>query len=161
MQIIFRILFLSAALYTFPLAGNAQKPAGKSGIKPVQKFRQPKLFTTLGSFRDSSFITVNEAESIIAMPLKITDDKNNTYTVSSYQFLYKKRVVTEDEKTGKVSPATSISSDRFKTTPLPALWVSTIQEQVKAGEEFYFFDVIAKDAQGRVMLSSGLKLTVK
>ena len=89
------------------------------------------------------------------------DAKNNVFTVTSYQFLYKKRVVTEDEKTGKVSPATSISSDRFTTSPLPPLWVKTVKERINTGEEIIFFDIIAKDSQDRIMYAPNLKLLVK
>ncbi len=161
MRFIFKISFVLAAVLFSVSFGYAQKPADKAKVTPVQKFKAPKLYTSLGSFKDSVNITVEEAENIIALPLKIYDDKKITYTVSSYQFLYRKKGVTEDEKTGKVSPATSMSSSRFKESPLPEIWVSTIREQVKSGEELYFFDVIAKDAQGRVMYAPNLKIMVK
>jgi hypothetical protein len=41
---------------------------------------------------------------------------------------------------------------------MPAIWVTQIKEQVNKGEELYFFDVIAKDAQGRVMYAPNLKI---
>ncbi len=133
----------------------------KPAVKPIAKYKVPKLYTQLGSFRDSVSITEEEAENIIAIPLKISDDKKGVYTVSSYQFLYRKKGVTEDEATGKVSPASTIVSSRFKITPLPQTWVNEIREQVKPGEELFFFDVIAKDAQGRVMYAPNLKIMVK
>ena len=106
-------------------------------------------------------VSVQEAENIIGQPLLIFDDKKGVYTISSYQFLYRKKGVTENEETGKVTPITSISSSRFKITPLPDTWTSQVKEQVKSGEELFFFDVIAKDAQGRVMYAPNLKIMVK
>jgi len=162
MRFLLRLICITCSFVVFIQTTIAQKPANsKPVITTVKKFKPPKLYTSLGNFRDSSFITAAEAESIISMPLKIVDDKKVVYTVSSYQFLYKRKVVTEDELTGKVSPASSISSDRFKVSPLPELWVNIIKEQVKSGEEIYFFDVIAKDAKGVAMYASNLKLFVK
>lgn len=123
-------------------------------------YKVPKLYTQLGEFRDSVSISVGEAEKSIGQTLKIFDDKKGAYSISSYQFLYKKKGVTENEETGKVSPTTTIVAQRFNTTPLPQVWIDTIREEVKSGEELYFFDVIAKDAQGRVMYAPDFKIKV-
>lgn len=137
----------------------SQKPA--TGNTGTQKFKPPKTYSSLGSYKDSSSITVAEAERIISLPLKIVDDKKMDYKVTSYQFMYKRKAVTEDEKTGKVSPTTSISADRFTASPLPELWIKTIRERVTSGEELFFFDIIVKDNQGRVMYAPNIRLLVK
>jgi len=155
---IIKLLFISIGLL-FGANVHAQKTPAT--VK-TQKFKAPKLFTHLGNVTDSVVtITEAEAENIIALPLKIVDDKKNEYTVSSYQFLYNRRVVTEDEQSGKVTPTSSIASSRFTSSPLPQLWVNQVREQLKSGEYLYFFDVIAKDSQGRVMYASTLKIMVK
>jgi hypothetical protein len=139
----------------------AQKKTPRKPATGTVKFKMPKLQTLLGDSKDSVInIPVSEAERLVGMPLKIYDDKKNEYSISSYQFLYKRKVVTEDEKTGKISNANSILSNLFKTTPLPDLWVKTIRQQVKAGEELYFFDIIVKDSQGRVMYAPSLKILI-
>ena len=140
------------------LAGGIELQAQ---TKPLAKYKVPKLFTQIGGLRDSVSIPVSEAENIIGQPLKIFDDKKGVYTISSYQFLYRKRGVTENEETGKVTPITSIVSSLFKITPLPDTWLTQVREQVKPGEELFFFDVIAKDALGRVMYAPNLKIMVK
>lgn len=123
-------------------------------------YKVPKLYTQLGEFRDSVSISVAAAENSIGQMLKVFDDKKGTYTISSYQFLYKKKGVTENEETGKVSPTSTIVSQRFKTSPLPQIWIDNVREEVKSGEELFFFDVIAKDAQGRVMYAPDFKIKV-
>jgi len=158
MRILSRVILFSAAVFFLVNTGTAQKTPNRKPGSTTQKFKPPKLYTYLGAVKDSVTIPVDVAENIIGLPLKIYDDKKTEYTVSSYQFLYKKRTVTEDEQTGKVSPATSMVSDRFTVTPLPPVWVTQIKEQVNKGEELYFFDVIAKDAQGRVMYAPNLKI---
>ena len=140
----------------------AQKPKA-TGTKPdaVQKFKPPKLTSSLGSRSDSVLVSVDEAVQLIRLPLSITDDKKNMYTISSYQVMYKRKAVTEDEVTGKVSPTTSNVAQLFRETPLPELWKNIITEQLRPGEEIFFFDVIAKDTQGRLMFAPDLKLKIK
>lgn len=120
-----------------------------------------KIYTTLDGLTDSSGITVADAERMIALPILIQDSKKNYYPISSYQFMYIKKAVTEDEQTGKITPVTSTVSNIFKTTPLSPIWVRTIQEQVKPGDELFFFDIIVKDAAGKLHYAPTLRLLVK
>ena len=138
----------------------AQKPKPVSP-KTIQKFTPPKITSALGIRSDTASVYREEAIQLIALPIKVTDAKKNVYSISSYQFMYKRRGVTEDEGTGKVSPVMSMVSDLFRETPLPALWVKIISEQIKPGEELYFFDIVAKDAQGRLMFAPELKIKIK
>jgi hypothetical protein len=155
------------ALFSLLLVANftvAQKP--KPAVKPVvttvQKFKPPKLKIALGNRTDSVIkVSVDEAVQLVTLPLTITDDKKSVYTISSYQCMYKRKGVTEDEVSGKVSPVTSMVADLFRTTPLPEIWKKTITEQLKVGEEISFFDIVVKDAQGRLMFAPTLKLLVQ
>ena len=138
----------------------AQKP---KPAKPAAfvKFKVPKLTTMLGNFKETAYLVPQNADSIIGLSLKITDAKNIVYTVSSYQFLYKKIVTTEDENTGKTSKTSSIKSSLFKTSPLPVMWLNAVRENLKSGEELFFFAVVVKDPQGRIMYAPDLKLILK
>ena len=129
--------------------------------KPVVKFKPPPLTTVVGGYKDSNTISVAEAERIIGEKLYISDNKKVMYTISSYQLAYRKLGVTEDEQTGKVSPTYTLTASLFKTTPLPTNWSQPIKEQVKPGDELWFFDVIAKDVKGRVMYAPDVKFKVK
>ncbi len=161
MRIFLKISFLLAMTIFSITVSYAQKNTGKKPLTKSQNFKAPKLYTYLTTYKDSVSIPLVIGESIIAAKLKVVDDKNAEYSVSSYQFIYKKKTVTEDELTGKVSPSSSIVSERFTSSPLPRLWIDKIKEQLKSGEELYFFDVIAKDAIGRVMYASGLKIIIQ
>lgn len=138
----------------------AQKP---KPAKPAAfvKFKVPKLTTMLGNFKETAYLAPQNADSIIGLTLKITDAKNVVYTISSYQFLYKKIVTTEDENTGKTSKTSSIKSSLFKTSPLPVMWLNAVRENLKSGEELFFFAVVVKDPQGRIMYAPDLKLILK
>jgi hypothetical protein len=146
---------------------TAQKPKPTTKLKEVavQKFKPPKLKTALGNRTDSIVsVSVEEAVQLVTLPLKITaanGDIKNTYTITSYQCMYKRKGVTEDEQSGKVSPTTNVVADLFRVTPLPEIWKKIITEQLKTGEEIFFFDIVVKDAQGRLMFAPNLKLLVQ
>jgi hypothetical protein len=158
----------SITLFCLVMAANfamSQKPkpaTAKPKVTTVQKFKPPTLKSALGNRADSVVkVSVDEAIQLVALPLTITDDKKSVYTITSYQCMYKRKGVTEDEVSGKVSPTTNIVADLFRTTPLPEIWKKIIAEQVKAGEEIFFFDIVVKDAKGRLMFAPNLKLIVE
>jgi len=151
-------LVLSAALTT----AMAQKPKPVAA-KPAgfQKFTPPKLTSMLGIRTDTAYVYVEEAVQLVRLPLKITDNKKSSYSISSYKLMYKRKAVTEDEQTGKVSPVISNVSDLFRETPLPKLWINILTEQMRPGEELHFFDIVVKDAQGRLMFAPDLRIRIK
>jgi hypothetical protein len=155
-------LLLSVGFSATLTTALAQKPK-PAPVKPAatQKFRPPKLTTFLGIRSDSATVSVEEALQLVRLPLKITDDKKNPYSISSYQLMYRRRAVTEDEETEKVSLTTSNVAQLFKETPLSEFWKKSITEQLKPGDELYFFDIIAKDSLGRLMFAPDLKIKVQ
>ena len=158
MQLI-KIFFLACSV--FLTSGVFAQKSSPQKIQYYKKFKVPKLITSLGNFKDTMFVSPQVADSLLGISFKISDAKNTPYSISSYSFLYRKIVATEDEQTGKVSNTTSVKSSLFKASPLPQLWQNVIRENLRPGEELLFFDVIAKDAQGRVMYAPNLKLIIK
>lgn len=160
-----RIAFLFTLL-TFgllPAIVMAQKPlkTPKPVTAPLLKNKLPVVKTFLGKFTGiTNDCSAEQAKQLITQPLRIADDKNVEYKLSSYQFSYKRIGVTEDEETGKVSPQTDIVADRFTTTPLPEIWQSNIKESLHKGEELFFFDVIVFDKQGKLFFAPELKITI-
>ncbi len=144
----------------FTLQSFAQKITPKKST--FVKFKPPVLTTALGVLKDSTLADVDQAKAVLANNLQVSDAANKgTYTVQSYQFLYKKRTVTEDEQ-GNISPTTSVVSQAFYSSkPLPAIWIKTIREDLKQGEELCFFDIIVKDNLGRIMYAHDLKIQIK
>jgi hypothetical protein len=153
------VLFCLLAVTTMAIAQKPKPGSGKEA--PAQKSKLPKLKSSLGNRSDTVAVSVDEATSLVKLPLTITDDKKTLYTISSYQCLYKRKAVSEDEESGKVSPISSIVAQVFKTTPLNDTWIKTISEQLKPGEEISFFDVVVKDPQGHLMFAPNLKLIVQ
>lgn len=157
-----KLTYMKAIKYFFVLAciffttqNFAQKP------KPVAVIKQIKFKTSLGGYKNNDSIYAVVADSVIGMPLVIRDDKNKTYEISSYEFLYRKYVTSEDEATGKAYRTSQVRSQLFKVTPLKQSWITFVREELKPGEELHFFAVIVKDGKGNVMYAPDLKLTIK
>lgn len=158
------IKFILSGLFSLMIltSANAQKkkvvPSKKTLIK---KSELPVLKTYLGNYSDTATISTQELIKLIDTPIRVSDKQNNPYTITYYQFLHKRRVMSEDETTGKPFPTTSMVSDNFKTTPLPKVWIDNIRLDVKPGEELLFFDIIVKDSKGVVMYAPNLKIITK
>lgn len=153
-------IFFAVAVITFSVNADAQRATAPRVVKPVPA-KAPKLIASIGNFKDTMTISVSDAGNIIGMPLKVTDSKGAAYEVSSYQFLYRQIVTSEDEQTGKPYSTYAVKSSLFKTSPLPPIWVSTVSERLRAGEELIFFDVIGRDAKGYSYYAPNIKLTLK
>ena len=144
------------------LAGNIVMAQAKPVVKPMAKFKPPVVKSMLGNITGSMGVAgVEEGKNLIGQPLKITDSKNTTYTLASYQFSYKRIGITEDEETGKTSPETDMVAGQFTETPLPAVWQSNIAETLHKEEILYFFDIIVIDKQGRRFFAPELKITIQ
>jgi hypothetical protein len=155
-KILLAVIF---SLALSPVWAQQGKPASTKAT--AQKFKPPKLFTTLGTRTDSVTVGREQAIAILVQPLVVMDEKKSVYSISSYQCLYKRQGVTEDEQTGKVTPASSSVTELFRTTPLPDLWTKTLTEQLRPGEELFFYDVIVQDAAGRLMFVPTFRIKVK
>jgi len=150
----FLILILSGfAVFT----SHAQDGA----VTKVQKFKPPVVKSYLGINTNGAAVTIDEANQLIALPLKITDDKNNTYVIQSYGFVYRKKGVVEDEETGKKKITFTTLADKFKTTPLPKVWIDNLKNGFQKDEQLYFYDIVVSDNKDRKFFAPDLKITIQ
>ena len=111
-----RSLIIIAGLISF--AAHAQPKPQTIKPKPgtttaFTKFKPPTVNTFLGRNQSGAKVMVQEGQQLITLPLRITDSAKNVYTVESYQFLYRKKSVVENEQTGKKEFSYTTLSDRF------------------------------------------------
>jgi hypothetical protein len=104
---------------------------------------------------------VQEASQLAGLPLKVTDDKKNIYTVTSYGFIYKRKGVIEDEESGGKKIAFTTLADKFNETPLPKIWIDNLKDGFQKDEELYFYDILVKDDKGRKFFAPDLKITIQ
>jgi hypothetical protein len=138
-----------------------QAPIKPGTITKVTKFKPPVVTTMLGRNTKSAIVTVEEANQLLSLPLTITDDKNSAYTITYYQFMYRKKSVIENEETGRKEVVFTTVADLFKATPLPQLWINNIAGGLQKDEELYFFDIIVKDKLNREFFAPDLKLRIQ
>lgn len=150
------LLIFSCSIKVF--AQRTHKTTGNTIIK----FKPPAVKVYLGNLTGKAALTAAmPGKTLITLPLKIVDDKNLNYPLVSYQFAYYRVGITEDEETGKTSPAKDMVSDHFNISPLPAIWQSNITETLHTGESLYFFDIIVMDKLGRRFFAPELKVTIE
>ena len=151
------LFFLLAAGCLTAGLSEAQKPAEKQ----TGNAKKPLVKTTLGTATGNISMPAAEAGTLIALPLKITGEKNLDYAISSYRLAYKRLGVKEDEETGQVTEESDVVAERFTVTPLPQVWQKNITDGLHKGEQLYFFDVIAFDKQGRRFFAPELKISIQ
>ena len=139
---------------------SGQKPA-KTPAPSSTAPKRPNVKPYLGKVTGTVTLGAEEGKQLISLPLKIVDDKNVDYAISSYQFAYKRIGITEDEATGKTSPQSDVAASRFTTTPLPEVWQKNVMDGLHQGEELYFFDIIVFDKQGRRFFAPELRITIQ
>jgi hypothetical protein len=155
-----KIMIKSSLLFYLIFAVSALLAQDKEVITKEPKFKPPVVKTYLGVNQDGASVTKEEASQLIGLPLKIVDDKNNTYPVDSYQFLYRRKsTVLNDD--GKRETVFTIVADRFSATPLPKVWIENTKDQFQKDEQLYFFDIVVKDKEGREFFAPELKITIK
>lgn len=135
--------------------------AQNSHITKVPKFKPPVVKSYLGANSNGTAVTIDEASQLIGLPLKITDDKKNVYSVESYGFLYKRKGVVEDEQTGLKKTTFTNVANTFKTTPLPTTWVDNLKNDFQKQEELYFYDILVKDSKNRKFYAPDLRIIIK
>ena len=159
---IFSSFILLVALMLYSTATTAQQAPKKPAYTPIPKFKPPVVKSYLAKLTGSAAVcSAEEGKQIITLPLRVADSKDFSYKISSYQLAYKRLGVTEDEETGKASPANDLVGQRFTETPLPEIWKSNITETLHKGEELFFFDIIVFDTQGRLFFAPDLKITIQ
>lgn len=145
-------------LFVVPAISFGQQ---KEVITKIPKFKPPVVKTFLGINQNGAQVTADEGNQLVGLPLKIVDDKNNLYPISTYRFLYKRKGYIIDDETGKKDVSFNIVADRFDKTPLPKVWIDNIKGRLQTDEQLYFFDIVVKDKEGREFYAPELKITIK
>jgi len=126
------------------------------------KFNPLTVKTYLDKFSGkNNKATVDEAKQAIAASIIIIDDKKFAYKLSSYQFAYTRWGAVEDEVTKQVTQKSTISADRFNSTPLPSIWFDNVTLNLHSGEELYFYDIIAFDKEGKRFFAPEIKIVIQ
>lgn len=151
--------FCLILLFCIPsLLSSAQD---KSVLTKVKKFKPPVVQTMWDKSKNDAKISKVDAVKMLYLPIKIVDSGNHNYTVDSYGFLYRSKSMVDNDQTGKKEVLFTITGDKFIKTPLSKVWIDNIKDNLQPDEQFIFFDVLAKDEQGRIFSAPDLKITIQ
>ena len=154
--------WVPALLLLLPFYAVAQKSdTARVEVTKVKKFKPPVVKVVWGKRSNGDTVTVPEANELIGLPLKVTDDKNGVYTVSSYHLLYKRKGSILNQETGRERVIFTTVSDIFKETPLPEGWIKGLKGYFQSDEELLFFDIVVKDQNNRIFFAPNLKLYIE
>lgn len=152
---LFFALLIVVSSISFASAQSKQKPENA-----IKKYETSKLTTFLGSYKDSVGLPISEVTKIIGLPLTVVDNNKVNFKITAYQVVYTRNAIVESED-GKHIPTKSIVSQIFYNTPMSDIWVKSIRDLLKKGEEIFFFGIIAKDPKnGQVSYAPNFKITV-
>lgn len=160
MKSLFLKISLIALIVLLGKASFAQQNSKEEKVVKVAKFKPPKVVSLLGVNSNGATVTIDEANQLISLPLKVIDSSKNNYTLDSYGFLYKRKGLVEDDN-GKKQVVYTTVADKFDKSPLPKIWIDNIQNGFQSSEELYFFDIVVKDKMGRRFFAPDLKLTIQ
>lgn len=151
-------IFLSIALLFFASISAAQKPANS---KTGSSFKPPEVKTLIGIRSGVDTVLVDEATQLIRLPLMVKDKNGTSYKIDNYRFLYREKGYIENPDNGRPEVNYTTLASRFDSSPLPKVWSDNIQQSLKSGEEFLFFEILARDKQGRQFYAPDLRIIVK
>jgi hypothetical protein len=124
-------------------------------------FKPPVVTSSMAGFQGTKdSVTIATLQKVIDSSIRIVDAKGVTYTITHYQFVFKKVGVVENDSTGQVTPVSDLSAGQFSKTPLPDVWRKTIKETAVAGDEIYFTDIIASDDKGHVFYAPEIRIGI-
>jgi hypothetical protein len=156
------ILTKIALLLLIVMASNTVIAQRKSKTAKTAKFKPPVIktfFAGIHGVKDS--VPVATGKQIIDSSLTVTDAKGNSYTITHYQFAFKRIGGLENDSTGVVSAVSDIVADNFIATPLTDIWRKTIRETLTKGEEFHFTDIIVTDNKGNYFYAPEVRIGIK
>lgn len=152
--------FLKYLFYTLLLFAFTQELYAQQKSQPKSTFKPPVVKVYLGGHQNGDSMSKETAKLLLPLPLLIIDAQKTEYKVENYRFLYRKKSYIPNPDNGKDEITFTVSAGTFTETPLPKVWIDNVGFNLLAGEEFYFFDIIVKDKQGKRFLAPNFKLFV-
>jgi hypothetical protein len=130
-------------------------------VKPAAGFKAPIVTATIGKLVTGTY-TVAQLKKIIDSALVLKDAKGNKYTIDKCSFLYKRKTKFEDDETGKKGTGWEYVEKILKNgAQLDSLWKTTIKNELQAGEELMFANIMADSKKGFKIPVASIILTAQ
>lgn len=92
----------------------------------------------------------------------VKDNSGKLYPVLSFRINYSFKSTYRDDETQELKVVKDLRvSDFYDTAQLSAVWVESIRDNIKAGDEILFNKIIFKNKSGKTQLGPDLKIIVQ
>lgn len=99
--------------------------------------------------------------NMIDSSIWVIDGSKMRFTISRFMLVYRSRDRFEDEQTGEIKTRHNNTSVNVKNAGVPEeKWRRMLYENLKAGDEIWFTDIIVKDKRGNFFKAPDLKVVV-
>lgn len=103
-----------------------------------------------------------QVASIAPAAILVKDNNGKLYEVSSFRINYKFKSSYRDEEAGSTKLMNDLRVSEFSgTAQLPDYWVSSIKDNIKAGDEIIFNKILFRNNMGKLQLAPELRITVQ
>lgn len=149
-------LLLLACLIFIGMESNSQPP------KPTPAAASKKLVLTpkFGAYTDSSKPFATDLKQIMKAELRVTDNTGTVWTIVTYRLGWRKKEMSDDYKTGQRKTVNTFNAVTVDNSgKIPEGWQKELSENLQAGEQLLFEEIIAQDPKTKKMMKvSSLRL---
>ncbi|MGN6435627.1 MAG: hypothetical protein ACTHMM_03805 [Agriterribacter sp.] len=129
--------------------GQTQKP------KPAASSQTslPKVTVSIGGYKGGD-ITSDLLSTIVDSSVVVRDSKGTTYQLVRFRVLYKFKSTYDDPETGQKKKSDDMRVNDFSNTAVMSeLWRQSIKDNVKAGDEIIFDNIIIRLKNGTKLMA--------
>ncbi|XVJ65470.1 MAG: hypothetical protein HEQ40_04640 [Lacibacter sp.] len=121
----------------------------------------PPELQTFWSNSKGGTIPLELVLNMIDSTIWVIDGSKMKLSISRFMLVYRSRDRFEDEQTGEIKTRYNNTSVNIKNAGVPEeKWRKMLYENLKAGDEIWFTDIIVKDKRGNFFKAPDLKVVV-
>ena len=130
---------------------------------PITKETEQRIIykSYWGPFQSGNSL-VAQVSAAAPAPILVKDSAGVSYPVVSFRINYMFKSSYRDEQTQELKFINDLRvGDFYETANLSAVWIESIKDNVKAGDQILFNMIIFKNKAGKMQLAPELKIMVK
>ena len=155
-KLTFLLAIALGGTFTLCVAQIGQKPT------PASTSKKDTLVLTAkyGSYINNSKAFVSDMKKLLNLELKVTDNMQNDYAIFSCRLGWRRKEMSDDWRTGKKKTVMSFNAIEINNSgKIPASWQMEMAENLKAGEEIMFEEILAQNKKtNRVVKVAPIKI---
>lgn len=138
------------------------KPSPTAKVMP-DTLKTPQFTGRFGPYNGKLDALPDDLKKLITTELIVTDQRGQKWEIVAWRFIWKRKEINDDWKTGKRQVVTTPSIVELDSTArLPASWQNELKEFLQSGEELIFERIIIEHpASKRKMMAPDFSIKIK